>query len=218
MVMGQSVNQSINQSILGSGKTSWVENLIKNQDYLLEVPAKRIFFFYTEINPIIQRISELDKVEAIKNFNPDILDGHEGGSANHIMIIVDDHLNFDGIHKELAKLFTVTSRAKFVSLVYLTQALYSKSRGAHAYNRQILLNSNYTALFPNKRDMSEAGAIARAGFLHRYKYFMESYKSATELEHGYLFISSDPTTKKEVELRSRIFFEIEHTILYWERE
>ena len=184
----------------------------------MDVPAKHIFYFYTQLNPIIQRISEYDKVEAIQNFNPDILDGHTGGSSNHIMIIVDDHLNTEGIHKQLAEIMTVTSRAKFVSLIFLSQNLYSRTKGAHAYNRQILLNSNYTVLFPNKRDMSEASAIARAGFLHRYKYFMESYKDATSLEHGYLFISSDPTTRKEVELRTRIFFEIEHSILYWERD
>ena len=209
-------------SLKGSGKSTFCKRLLESRDYLLDKQITRILYFYLEWNSVLQSISEIPGVEMIKNFNPDLVEEIDGENGQNTLIVCDDHLNVPGIYKHLAHIWTVASRARSLSCIFLTQNLYSRSTSADAsYNRQILLNSNYTALFANKRDCSIASNISKVAFPNRYRYFMESYKEACETRsdgHGYLLISSDPKDPKEVELRTQIFFEEEPTILFWERK
>ena len=75
----------------GSGKTTFCYDLIKAQSYMLEVPVRRIIYFYMDMNPVIARIAKLEFVEVVKGFNYDLVEDHDGGPEG-LWILIDDHI------------------------------------------------------------------------------------------------------------------------------
>ena len=202
----------------GSGKTTFCYDLIKAQNYMLEVPVRRIIYFYMDMNPVIARIAKLEFVEVVKGFNYDLVEDHDGGPEG-LWILIDDHINTN-IFEQLADIFCIKSRSKNINITYLSQNLFSRAKNAKDYNRMVLLNSSISVLFDNRRDETIATHIGRTAFPRRYKWFLESYREACDLNksgHGYIMIQSDPGTRREVELRTRIFFKTEVPVLFWER-
>ena len=84
------------------------------------------------------------------------------------------------------------------------------------------MNSTITVVFCNLRDSSIVRSLARTAFSGRYQYFMNAYRSAVgggdKSAHKYLAIFSDPTTSRKVELRTKIFWKQETTILFWPKK
>lgn len=186
---------------------------------MLNRPADRIVYFYTELNEEIKKISKMDLVEVVKFFNQDIIDDWTAESG-HMVIFVDDHLN-ENIYDRLADVYAVKSRSKFISIVLITQNQFTKSGNAARWNRTILLNSTLSILFCNKRDQSLVSQVGRTAFQGRFRFFMDSYKTICDSDQGghkYLAIFSDPSTPKFCELRTKIFFKTEVTILFWPRK
>jgi hypothetical protein len=186
---------------------------------MLSTPATRIIYFYTEMNPQIQEIGTYDRVELIQNFDPDIITDHQGDS--HIWIIVDDYI-LQPIYHHLAKIFCVTGRARNCSISLLTQNIFSQAAAnSKKYNREILLNSNITIIFDNKRDNSIVASLAKQAFPGKYHYFMQSYQLACEADksgHGYLCVRTSPGISKKVVLSTNVFYYKENPILFWERK
>ena len=210
----------------GSGKTTFCRRMIKHQKYLFDRPADRIVVFYTEMNEQVKKISKLDKVEVIKDFNQDIIDDWvvEDG---HMLVIIDDHLMVKSAQESFAELWAIKSRAKFISCALLTQSMSPHDGASNKWGKIVLLNSTITILFCNKRDESIMRQIGRTAFSGRFKYFVSAYREAvcdkTKIKKGkgnykYLAIFSDPTTSRNCELRARIFFRNEHTILFYPRK
>ena len=216
------MNAKINKmhlSFQGAGKTTFIKKLIQKQHYMLSSPAKRIVYFYIEMNDQIKAISKLPRVELIKHFDQDVIDDHKS-TDDSLWIIVDDHL-LQNVHEKLADIFTVKSAAKKISISYLSQNIFTKIGNAQKYNRELLLNSTITILFNNRRDESLVTSLARTSFASRFKFFKGAYHAVCgpgKSAHNYLAIFSDPDTPPELELRSKIFFRDQTTILLWQRK
>ena len=201
----------------GVGKSHFVVRLIENENYLLATPTDSIIYFYNELNPTIKKLENNPKVTLKKGFDYDLILDNQ--PTHHLLCVIDDHINSE-IYHHLSELFAVKSRALNISVCLLTQNIFSKGGNARQFNRDILINSTHTCIFENKRDKLSVMSIAKASFPTKYKYFMESYHSACDSfsdGHGYLFLSLSPQTNKQVELRTKIFFNEEVTILFWPR-
>ena len=211
---------------------------------MLDIPATKIVYFYTEISAQINRISKIPHVEIVRNFDQDIIDDWTQ-EAGHLVVVFDDFMLDNTVYAPLAELFAVKSRKKFISCAILTQNLYTRGvSGAGRYNKEIQSNSTVTVLFCNKRDQSVARQFARTAFSGRFQYFMSAYRSAVCADesgkgksakarsqrrgggggggksrgHKYLAIFSDPHTSEKFELRTKIFFRNELTHLFWYRK
>ena len=204
----------------GVGKTHFTVRLIENEQYLFDKPINSIIYFYNELNSTIKKLEKNPKVTLKQGFDYDMVLDHQVSQASpHLLIVVDDFMN-SNIYDKLSELFAVKSRALNISVCLLTQNIFSKGGNAQKYNRDILINSTHTCIFQNKRDKLGVMSIAKASFPTQYKYFMQAYYSACESSsdgHGYLFLSLSPESKKEVELRTKIFFNEEVSILFWPR-
>ena len=185
---------------------------------MLQNPADRIVYFYTDLNPQIKEIGTYEKVELVQNFDPDVITDHTDNS--HLWIIIDDYI-LQPIYHHLAEIFCVKSRSRNCSISLLTQNLFSQAAAnSKKYNREILLNSTITVLFQNKRDESLVSSVAKTAFPRRYRYFLQSYQLACESGkgHGYLCIRTAPGVSKKVELSTNVFYYKENPILFWERK
>ena len=60
-------------------------------------------------------------------------------------------------------------------------------------------------LFANKRDESQAMNLGKQLYPSNSKVFMEAYEDATSTVHGYLVIDCDPTSPRDLKLRTHIF-------------
>ena len=141
-------------------------------------------------------------------------------ARGHLLVIIDDHLHAP-IYHSLADLYAIKSRSKTISVLLLTQNLFTHAQNAGRYNKEILMNSTLTILFCNRRDSSISRRIGQTIFSGRFQFFMSVYKSAVcedNSQHKYLAIFTDPSTSRKCELRSNIFFEEETTILFWPRK
>ena len=175
--------------------------------------------FYTEMNPQIEAMSKIPRVEIIKNYNQDIIDDHKA-SDGHLWCVVDDHI-LHNIYDKMASVFAIKSRAKFVSISFLTQNLYSRGGNAAKFGRELLINSSILILFCSKRNESVMNNLARTTFSSRYRYFKDVFNAVCKSGksgHNYLAIFLDPTISSKYELRSKIFFRDQNTILFWERK
>ena len=199
----------------GVGKSYFTVTLINNRHYMFQKPVDKVIYFYNELNPTIRLLEKDPSVSLIHGFDYEML--LENPPSRHLLVIVDDHLNAN-CYDKLSELFAVKSRALNISCCLLTQNLFTKSGNAKSYNRDILINSTHSCIFNNKRDKLGVMAIARASFPTKYRYFMDSYYSACEEStdgRGYLFLSLSPESKPEIELRTKIFYRSELTILFW---
>ena len=186
---------------------------------MLSTPAAKIIYFYTELNPKIREIGTYPKVELRKDFGPDVIEDHVDGS--HLWILVDDHI-LKPVYRDLADIFCIKSRSRNVSITILSQNLFSRAAPESSkFYREILINTTISILFCNKQDRTIVTSLAKTAFPNRYHYFVESYHKACELDssgHGYLCIRTAPGVPKKLELTTKIFFQTEHTVLFWERK
>ena len=83
----------------------------------------------------------------------------------------------------------------------MTGALYP--RGKHA--RTIALNTWYTILMKNLRDVSQVGILGRQLYPGRGKAFMKAYEDAVGSKEGYLIVDTSPHGDDRYRLRSRVF-------------
>src|SRR4029434_2367565 len=79
-------------------------------------------------------------------------------------------------------------------------------------SRTISLNTNYLILFKNPRDNHQVSVLARQMYHGNTKYFMESFKNATEKPHGYLLLDYKTKTPDSFRLRTDLLSE--HPVVY----
>ncbi|GFX47853.1 uncharacterized protein TNCV_5002741 [Trichonephila clavipes] len=179
-----------------SGKTSLVQKLISEQVY--EVPMKNIVWCFK--HPQNWFLNE-------KNFK--FVSGlpSEAEEENCDLIVLDDTMN--DVTSEISQMFTMGSDHKKYSIILITQNLFPRVKSM----RDISLNAHYIILFRNNRDVSQAACFRRQAFPGRGKFFMESYKKATEEPFSYLLVDVHPRSPEVQRLRKSLF--PDHGMINW---
>ncbi|GFS63427.1 uncharacterized protein TNCV_2239701 [Trichonephila clavipes] len=102
------------------------------------------------------------------------------------LIVLDDMMN--DVTSEISQMFTMGSHHKKYSIILITQYLFPRAKSM----RDISLNAHYIILFRNNRDVSQAACFGRQAFPGCGKFFMDSYKKATEEPFSYLLVDVHP--------------------------
>ncbi|GFV94484.1 integrase catalytic domain-containing protein [Trichonephila clavipes] len=110
----------------------------------------------------------------------------EAEEENCDLIVLDDMMN--DVTSEISQMFTMGSHHKKYSIILITQNLFPRVKSM----RDISLNAHYIILFRNNRDVSQAACFGRQAFPGRGKFFMDSYKKATEEPFSYLLVDVHP--------------------------
>jgi len=178
----------------GCGKSTFIYNMIYNHLDLIYPTIDRIIICYSNWQANYELYKDLDfKVEFFKG----LIDFELLDKQKRNLVIIDDLMEEVQNNQIILNLFTKDSHHNNISVIYVTQNLYSKGK----YTRTMSLNSQYLVVFKNPRDQTQLSVLGRQMFPFNSKFLVNAYQLATENKpYGYLFID----LKQDTELRNRI--------------
>ena len=176
----------------GCGKTVFTFKFISESQDLITPPPEKIIYCYGEYQEIFSNYPHVTFIEGL----PDIsqFDGKQRS-----LVILDDLMT--ETNDSVSNIFTKVSHHRNVSVVYLSQNLFYKSK----QNRTMSLNAHYMVLFKNPRDAVQVATLARQMYPGRSKFLAEAFKDATDKAYGYLLIDLKPDTEEKYRIRTNIF-------------
>ena len=186
----------------GSGKSTWVKELLMRRDFMIRPSPQRIMWFYRRWQPLYTELHRLvPRIEFIQGIPPTIKRDDFFNTRYPTLFIIDDLMR-DATHSaDVCELFTEGSHHRNLSVICLLQNLFYKGKES----RTMSLNSQYLVLFTNPRDQQQVSVLARQMYPGRSHFFMEEYRAATEQPYGYLLVDLKQTTPNDRRLRSKIF-------------
>lgn len=180
----------------GSGKTVFTKSLLRSN--LFNVEFNSVIWCYSEAGSLTDRSPNVIYNEGLPS--EDMYDGKPK------LVILDDLMH--ETNDSVAKLFTKISHHRNVSVILITQNIFSRNKNA----RDIALNSHYLAIFKNPRDKAQVHCLGRQLYPESSKFFSDSYSDATSKPHGYLFVDFKQSTPDEQRLKTDIFHA--HPVVY----
>jgi len=175
-----------------SGKTSFTFQLIDEAQEQITPPPERIMYCYGEYQSIFNNYPHI-------NFNEGLPDNKEFESKRRTLLILDDLMKEAG--DSVLDIFTKLSHHRNVSVIFLTQNLFFKSKQSRTMN----INTQYIVLFKNPRDALQVATLGRQMYPGYSNFLVEAFKDATERPHGYLLIDLHPETLEKFRIRTNIF-------------
>ena len=176
----------------GGGKTRFTLRLIDHIDEMVNPSIQKIVWCYGIYQKIFDNYAHVHFHEGLPDIND--FDGKQ-----RTLLVLDDLMGCDD--EKVMQLFTKISHHKNVSVLYLTQNLFYKSK----HSRTISLNAHYFIIFKNVRDATQIGNLARQMFPGNSKFMMEAFADATMVPYGYLLIDLKAETDERLRLRTNIF-------------
>ena len=94
-----------------------------------------------------------------------------------------------GDSKTLSNLFTKRAHHKNLTVLYLVQNVYNKSKS----QRTVSLNTHYNVVFRNERDASQFRSLAYQMHPGDARWLLAAFNDATKEPFGYLVLDHHPT-------------------------
>ena len=182
----------------GSGKTQFVSRILKSRN--IDPFPTRILYLYSEWQQEYDNLLEsLPEITFQRGFPDQLMDLFVPSQNN--LLILDDQMSKAGDTKELADLFTKGSHHRNLTIIYIGQNHFDKSKSM----RTASLNSQYIILFKSPRDKSIIQHLCFQMFPKNTKFLVDAFEDATKIPYGYLLIDLRQDTPEEMRIRSNIF-------------
>jgi len=175
-----------------SGKTRFTFQLIDESQLQITPPPEKILYCYGEHQPIFNDYPQI-------TFNEGLPDNKQFDGKYRTLLVLDDLMKEAG--DTVLDLFTKLSHHRDVSVIFITQNLFFKSKQSRTMN----LNTQYIVLFKNPRDALQVATLGRQMFPGHSNFLIEAFRDATERPHGYLLIDLHPNTLEKFRIRTNIF-------------
>jgi len=172
----------------GCGKTQFTFRFIREVSTLMSPEPEKIMYCYGEYQNLF---SQYPNVE----FNQGLPDVTQFDGQKRILLILDDLMSESG--DDVEKIFTKFSHHRNISIMYLSQNLFYKSK----QNRTMSLNAHYLVIFKNPRDSNQLAGM----YAGKEKFLIEAFGDATRHPYGYLLIDLKPDTDDKIRIRTQIF-------------
>jgi hypothetical protein len=176
-----------------SGKTYFLQQLLKFKDILINPTPNRILYCY---NTWQVSYDEIKRGNTNIFFNEGLPNFEIINKSYNNLIILDDLMKECLENKSVMNLFTVGTHHQNTSVFFITHNIFSKGK----YARDISLNASYMIIFRNPRDKQQIQILARQMYPNDSKFLIESFEDATSKPHGYLLIDLNQNS----EMRNRI--------------
>lgn len=118
-----------------SGKTWFTKKLLHYKSEMFSHVPDKVIWCYSEYQQTYQDVKDVEFYEGL--YDLDKLD-----TSQHTLIVYDDLADNDSTYKELVKVFTKKSHHRNMSVVFITQNLFT----ANKFSRTISLNAGYVVL------------------------------------------------------------------------
>ena len=190
----------------GSGKTTWVQNLLRIKEQIFSETPARVFLFYKRMQNVYLEMEQQGLVNELINVdeNPISLDEiqlmvnkykNNGGS----LLIFDDSMS--DLNENFENLFCNLGHHENTSVIFLTQNLFFQNK----IFRTMSLNTHYLVLMKNNRDKLQISTLAKQFSPHNNAYLTKAYSDATLRPYSYLILDFRSDTPSKIKVRSRIF-------------
>ena len=195
----------------GSGKTTWVYELLKHRDQMFDgEPPVRILYCYGIHQPLYEEMQKFIPSMTFKEGLPTPEDVDELTSdRKHSILLIDDLMEQAVKSSEVELLFTRGSHHRRMTVIYINQNQFNQGKNARSIN----LNTHYLILLRNPRDVFQIQILGKQVFPGKSQSVVEAYKDCTSQPYGYLVLDLSPHTSEEHRLRTKIF-PGERTIVY----
>jgi hypothetical protein len=194
-----------------SGKTTFVQKLLKNSLYMFTEDPKKVLYCYSCYQPIYDKIQLNNHLVSFYEGLPTEEDIRQFASTkDHKIVVLDDLMSKVTTSPVILDLFCQFSHHLNISVLFLTQNIFHSGKCSRSLN----LNSHYYILFKNKRDVNQIKTLGRQLFPGRADILLESYLDATKKPYGYLLLDLHPRSSEKFMLRSGLFPEDSDMILY----
>lgn len=187
----------------GAGKSTFVKKFLQHLDVMCDTRFEQIILYYAEWQPMY---SELGGVTSISFRQGAPRGGDFEENSGPKLVIMDDLMG--QVDKTVVEIFTRVSHHRNLSVFFLTQNLFHKGQ------REISLNSSYIVIFKNPRDRAQIGHFARQIWPENFRFVQDAYNDISATPHGYLMFDLKQSTTENCRLRTRIFPDDSHTIVY----
>ena len=185
----------------GSGKSVFVQRLLKHAAAVIDPAPERILYCYGVYQPIFSKFEGIEFNEGLPS-----LDEFDG--KKHSLVIIDDLMH--ETNNVVSKLFTKVSHHTNTSIIFITQNIFHPGKES----RTIALNTQYLILFKNVRDKSQIAYLARQMYPASPKHMVEAYTDATCEPYTYLFVDLKPNADEKHRLKAGIFPDDVHNYAY----
>jgi len=176
----------------GSGKTVFTFRFISEAANMISPPPEKVIYCYGEYQPIFDNYPDII-------FNEGLPDVTQFDGKERTLLILDDLMS--NTDDSVSNIFTKVSHHRNLSVLYLTQNLFYKSK----QNRTMSLNAHYIVIFKNPRDALQVATLARQMYPGHSKFLVEAFKNATEKPFGYLLLDLKHDTDEKYRVRTNIF-------------
>ena len=183
----------------GCGKTFLTYKLLKNNMFEKEIGS--ILYCYgvyqDYYDEMLMNIPNIEFHEGVPSQTT--IKALNNGCFN--VIVLDDLMELIIKNIETQNLFTKHCHHYNITAIFLTQNIFAQG----PCSRNINLNTHILILFCNKRDESQIHTLGKQLFPGNKKFFIDAYEDATQKRYGYLVIDCDPSSRRELKLRTNIF-------------
>ena len=198
-----------------SGKTTWLQNLIKNKKDYFDTPPETMLLFYKEHQKAYDFMEDFMRKNATKKELFPVFKKYKTPPQNveelkdifHTypkkipkIVVFDDYL--DEIGPALKHLFTVLTHHYNCFTIFLSQTLFDKKNDL----RTLSINTQYMVLFNNPRDRMSISQLAKQVFPGKVALLNQAYQKVTRGRgYGYLLLDFHQRQDDRVRIRSHIF-------------
>lgn len=188
----------------GSGKTFFVYNLIKNHNILFKQKFTKIIFLYHIYQEIYDKIKKECQIpiDFIQNSEIDFENFMLNSNVDNNLIIIDDQILVSDINI-FTKLFTIWTRHKNISTIFITQKLFINNENY----RIISDNADYIILFSNPRNLTSISILGSQILPGDTKIFKTIYHEATGEPFSHLLCDFTQDQLSAFRFRSNYFKE-----------
>ena len=176
----------------GSGKSVFTFQFIREAAKMINPTVERIVYCYGEYQDMFNDYPQV-------HFNEGLPDISQFDGRHRTLLILDDLMSES--NDSVSNIFTKFSHHRNVSVIFLTQNLFYKSK----QSRTMSLNAHYIVLFKNPRDATQVATLARQMYPGQSKFLVEAFKDATEKPFGYLLLDLKADTGEQYRVRTNIF-------------
>ena len=200
----------------GSGKTTFVKNLLTIKDQLFSKSPAKTFLFYRIMQPIYNEMEMSGLIDELVDTQTNfptydkIKEMVEQYKTEGCIIIFDDIMT--QLNDDFIDLFCNLSHHANLNIILLVQNLFCKDK----VFRTLSLNSHYMVVMKNERDKNQISTLATQISPKNGSYVVQAYKEATKYPYSYLFIDYHQETPNVIRLRNNIFPHEFPTVAYLE--
>ena len=171
----------------GSGKTNLVEDLLHEKTVFEQKPRK-VVYAYDRWQPRFDRMKKRDGIVFYKGI-PDSAQLPKWFPKGGVLVL-DDLMEEGGQDKRGLDLFTKDSHHRNITVLFLTQDLFSPGKFSKTINR----NAHYLVAFKNPRDKTGIRNVLLQMYPDKWRSILDVYNKVTSEPFGYLFIDVHPAS------------------------